>query len=146
MLKEDLINKYNKDVEYLRKCAKNLNLNDNEIDQIFASCLKILKLRKCRSTPASSCMKRAQKFFLCLLKVFIILILFILVIYVLLNVHQPTSSIVLRNVQGLIHPGLKVLRSVSVPIIKAFPRLSSEYKHLPLKVSVSNVACFRFIR
>lgn len=135
MLKEELINKYNKDVGYLRKCAKKLNLSDDEIEQIFASCLKIIKLRKTRS--ACSCIQRAQRLFLGVLKVFIFFVFFILVIYVLLNVHQPTSSIVLRNVQGLIHPGLKVLRFISVPIIKAFPSLTSKYLNVHSIISIS---------
>lgn len=126
MLQEELIKKYNKDVEYLRKCAKNLNLSDSEIDEIFASCIKIIKLRKNRSTCTNQIIKRAQKCVLNAVKIFIFLLFSLLAIYVLLNVHQPTSSIVLRNVQGLIHPGLKVLRFVAVPIIKAFPSLTSK--------------------
>ncbi|KAF5282210.1 hypothetical protein FQR65_LT02907, partial [Abscondita terminalis] len=48
-------------------------------------------------------------------------------LYVLLNVHQPTSSIVLRNVQGLIYPGLKLVRFLAVPILKLFPSLTHLY-------------------
>ncbi|KAH1028067.1 hypothetical protein HUJ05_001471 [Dendroctonus ponderosae] len=44
--------------------------------------------------------------------------------YVLLNVHTPTSSVVLRNVQGLTYPALKFIRILAVPIIKLFPSVT----------------------
>ncbi|RZB70347.1 uncharacterized protein BDFB_007012, partial [Asbolus verrucosus] len=44
------------------------------------------------------------------------------------NKNETTAqNLVLRNVQGLIYPGLKVLRFLSVPIIKQFPSLTGLY-------------------
>lgn len=121
MSKTELLQQYKNDVNNLRKCAKELNFSDKEITKIFKECFKQLD----QETPSSNRnLTNAQKYFSTIFKLFLIFTLISICVYVLLNVHQPTSSIVLRNVQGLIYPGLKVLRFLSVPIIKKFPSLT----------------------
>lgn len=137
MSKTELLQQYKNDVNNLRKCAKELNLNDEEVTQAFKDCFKILNSENVSSS------KHAQKY-LTILKLFSIFILSLLFIYILLNVHQPTSSLVLRNVQGLIYPGLKVLRFLSVPVIKKFPSLTGPIGFKIVKINIS--LYFRTVR
>lgn len=131
MPKENSFKEYQRKLKDLRECAiRNLGLSTEEMEQVFRSCQKIIQIRKRRSRKVESNLK--DKIYATakqLIKYSLLLILSTLVIYVILNVHQPTSSIVLRNVQGLIYPGLKVWRFLSVPFVKAFPSLTSKYTH-----------------
>lgn len=120
--KEYLLNQYKKDVEDIRKEAEELNLSTSEIDELFEECFKELKIKHSKKAT----FRKTCAF---LSKLFIFILLLIFVAYVLLNVHQPTSSIVLRNVQGLIYPGLKILRFLAVPVLKQFPSLTSIMKN-----------------
>lgn len=124
MSKVELLQQYKNDVNNLRKCAKELNFSDKEITKIFQECFRQLE----KENPSSN--HNAQKYLWTILKLFFIFILLSICLYILLNVHQPTSSIVLRNVQGLIYPGLKVLRFLSVPIIKRYPSLTGIHFNL----------------
>lgn len=123
-----LLQEYQFEVETLRRAAiQNIGLSNDEVDEIFKSCQKIIQLRKLYLKRAGSTLHgRVYKILMQLLKFCLFLVLCALTVYVILNVHQPTSSIVLRNVQGLIYPGLKVWRFLSVPFVKAFPSLTSE--------------------
>lgn len=120
MSKNELIKEYIEDIEYLRKCAKDLKLSDKEIDQVFHSCFKIIKKRANISNNAKYPKQKILKWLLGI----IIFTVIIVIIYVILNVHRPTSSIILRNVQSFIYPGLKFIRFLSVPIIKKVPSLT----------------------
>lgn len=125
MSKEELLQQYENDVKNLRNCAKSLNLSDEEITQIFKDCFVQLNHENGSSNPLGN---NAQKIFYYFTKIFLFFIFIAFIVYILLNVHQPTSSIVLRNVQGLIYPGLKLLRFWSVPIIKKFPTLTGKLR------------------
>lgn len=120
---------YQKKVDYLRKSAiHNLGLSPDEVEQVFRSCQKIIQIRRRHyrklEPNLSERIYAVSKQFA---KYCLFLFVCVLIVYVILNVHQPTSSIVLRNVQGLIYPGLKVWRFLSVPFVKAFPSLTSKY-------------------
>lgn len=119
--KSFLLSQYKKNVDEIRLRAKAMNLTDSEIDQIFKECFDILKNDGSFATKST-----LGNIFKITAKVFLCIVCIIFVLYVLLNVHQPTSSIVLRNVQGLIYPGLKVLRFLAVPVLKRFPSLTSK--------------------
>lgn len=122
MSKQELLIKFKKDVKKLRIHASKSNISDNEVNQLFKNGLSILR------DDIKNSLKREnvnKKWSLIFIKTIFIILLIILIIYVVLNVHQPTSSIVLRNVQGLIYPGFKFLRFFSVPIIQTFPSLTS---------------------
>lgn len=129
MSREKLQQEYERKVENLRKTAiKTLGLSNKEVDEVFKSCQKIIKLREQYAQRINRTVQ--QKIYEALLQLFklsVFLIVFAVVVYVVLNVHQPTSSIVLRNVQGLIYPGLKVWRFLSVPFVKAFPSLTRKF-------------------
>lgn len=129
MSKGRLGEEYRRKVESLKKsAAQNLGLSAAEIEQVFESCEKIIQIRKKRLKSVDpTALQKLSKYLLWLAKYALLLITCALIIYVILNVHQPTSSIVLRNVQGLIYPGLKVWRFLSVPFVKLFPSLTSEY-------------------
>ncbi|XP_044729542.1 uncharacterized protein LOC123292893 [Chrysoperla carnea] len=95
-----------------------MKLSEEEIDNIFTECFNELRRNECND------------FTHVLIKIFksICYIIFIsFVIYTILYHHQPTLSLVMRNVQGFIYPGLKILRLLSVPIISAYPSLSELY-------------------
>ena len=118
MSKENLLLEYNKNVEQLKKSAKESGLSDEEISKIFKESFEELKTQYSNKVGK----KRYG------LKVSVVCtVFFSIFIYVLLNVHTPTSSIVLRNVQGLTYPALKIVRILSVPIIKLFPSLTGRY-------------------
>jgi hypothetical protein len=121
MSKLELLQQYKNDVNNLRKCANQLDFSDRELTKIFKECFRILDQEDSNSKQNGT---NAQKYFSTIVKIFLIFTLVSVCIYILLNVHQPTSSLVLRNVQGLIYPGLKVLRFLSVPIIKQYPSLT----------------------
>lgn len=131
MPRDKSFEEYQRKLKDLRECAiRNIGLSTEEMEQVFRSCQKIIQIRKRRSRNVESNLKeRIYTATKQLIKYSLLLILSTLIIYVILNVHQPTSSIVLRNVQGLIYPGLKVWRFLSVPFVKAFPSLTS--KHSP---------------
>ncbi|KAJ8982363.1 hypothetical protein NQ317_013114 [Molorchus minor] len=74
------------------------------------------RLRKntCSSMPIKQRTKAQYR--ICTARNVFVLFLMILAmfIYILLNVHQPTTSFVLRNVQYLTYPILKIIRYLSV--------------------------------
>lgn len=120
MSKNSLLHQYKKDVTELTKRAKHLNLSNHNIKKIFDECFKEIEDNDKKQRSYHS-------IFSLILKITLLIVIFCLILYVLLNVHQPTSSIVLRNVQGLIYPGLKLVRFLAVPILKQFPSLTHLY-------------------
>lgn len=125
MIKENLLKEYKKNVEKIRKDARNSGLKDEEITELLKESFKDLKTKNIGSIQCNNPFQKIRK------NAYKISTIFILVlsvfVYVLLNVHTPTSSIVLRNVQGLTYPALKVVRILSVPIISLFPSLTDLY-------------------
>lgn len=113
-----LLLKYKRNVAKLRKSALAQNLTESEIDEIFKRSFDILKkeTKPKKSFPV--------KFLCAVFKVTFRLLFLVLIVYILLNFHQPTSSIVLRNVQGLIYPSLKILRFLAIPILERYPSLT----------------------
>lgn len=116
------LSEYQNSVDILRQRAKRLNLTDNQINELFENTFKLCESQEKNCSDGSNLKKYSKLVF----KLFLVLISLVLIGYILLNVHQPTSSIVLRNVQGLIYPGLKILRLLTIPIIKKFPSLTGE--------------------
>lgn len=125
IMSKELLENYRKDIENVKKSAKKLGLTDNEIESIFKRSL--IDLQNDISSNFTFFAK-IKKYSFYSIKWFIVLFAIVSFIYILLNVHQPTSSIVLRNVQGLIYPGLKFVRYLSVPIITLFPSLTGTKK------------------
>lgn len=117
MWKKPLLREYKKDVKSIIKSAKESGLNDEQIKELFQQSFLHIKTDKVSSGQSFHQLKISV-----LISAFIVLF-----IYILLNVHTPTSSIVLRNVQGLTYPALKIVRTLSVPIIKLFPSLTGKY-------------------
>ncbi|XP_044747837.1 uncharacterized protein LOC123309057 [Coccinella septempunctata] len=118
-----ILQQYKKDVMNLVECAKEIN-SRNDQEKIFAECFYSLNKNEqfspSRNSLTTSLLRR-------ILNLYVLLFILAISIYILLNVHQPTSSLVLRNVQGFIYPGLKFLRILSVPIIKKLPLLTGLY-------------------
>lgn len=115
MTEEDIMSNFMKEYNEIRKNAKLLHFTDAEIDEIFLNGLKHVK------TPKSTKFTK-------IIKIILSIVLISLVIYVLLYIHQPTSSLVLRNVQSFIYPGFKVIRNLGIPIISLFPALTGKFK------------------
>lgn len=122
MSKEKLLKEYENELNNLVKSANSLNLTNAEAHKIFSDCYK--KLYK---DHGSSTKSKFNYLFGVILKLGFLSLILAIFIYILLNVHVPTSSIVLRNVQGLIYPGFTFLRFLSVPLIKQFPSLTELY-------------------
>lgn len=124
MSKEECLRKFRERLNNLRIYAKETNVSDAEVEEIFKNGIILLKETQITTTLPHNVSKK--KTIISFVKYSLVVLSIVFLIYILLNVHQPTSSIVLRNVQGLIHPGFKFLRSISVPIIEMFPILTSK--------------------
>lgn len=110
-----LIRQYKKDLNFLKTTAS-ADLTENEFQALLEQSYK--KLQRSKDTAKIQCRTVSV--------VALALLTFTVLLYLLLNFHTPTSSIVLRNVQGLTYPALKIVRSLSVPIITLFPSLTSK--------------------
>lgn len=128
MSKESLLKQFKQDVKNIKKKARELGVNDEQVTNILKESFDEFARKEQGSKLSNKLMKLAQKLRRNVLKCCTVLIVcFSLSLYVLLHVHTPTSSIVLRNVQGLTYPALKVVRTLSVPFIKLFPSLTDLY-------------------
>lgn len=114
---ELLLEKYKTEVQKLRQAAKGLNLTDEDVNNMFEECFRQLNPDYQREIK-----KKSSIIFV--LKILFYIIIVFLSLFILLNHHQPTISLVLRNVQSLIYPGLKLLRLLAIPVIQFFPSLS----------------------
>ncbi|XP_045480567.1 uncharacterized protein LOC123685043 [Harmonia axyridis] len=127
MSKEQLLlHQYKNDVMNLVQSAKKL-IPRSKQDQIFSECFYSLKNNEQKCIPGQLQSTKISNFLKNIFKLFIFIFILAIFIYILLNFHQPTSSLVLRNVQGFIYPGLKILRHLSVPVIQRFPFLTGFY-------------------
>lgn len=125
MSKQELLKKYKKDVTNLKESARSLGISDEEIKAIVKQSFQDLRKKNCSKLTKE--VTKAQ--IICRTLTYIIFIFTILffILYVILNVHVPTSSIILRNVQGLTYPTLKFIRLLFVPILKIFPSLTGTF-------------------
>lgn len=122
MSKEELLKKYQEDVAILKESAQILGITDKEIKKLVQRSFNELRKKHCSKLTKE--VTKAQKICRTLAYVFFIFSILFLIVYVVLNVHLPTSSIILRNVQGLTYPTLKFIRLLFVPILKVFPSLT----------------------
>ncbi|KAF7279100.1 uncharacterized protein LOC143191520 [Rhynchophorus ferrugineus] len=118
MFREDILRKFREDVNKVRREAQKLGIDNKTVDRLLHQRLGDIKnenslIAKIRNNIFKFCAS--------------LVVIFSVFLYVLLNVHTPTSSIVLRNVQGLTYPALKVVRIISVPFLKIFPSLTDLY-------------------
>ncbi|KAK5643455.1 hypothetical protein RI129_007300 [Pyrocoelia pectoralis] len=139
--------KYRNDITALITRARELKLSDTETDKVFEECFDELSKKYPINKPEIIIKQRScSSFFSFAAKVTLFVLFLFLIPYILLNVHQPTSSVVLRNVQGLIYPGLKILRFFAVPIVKSYPSLTNLYDEACLVVNpffyVSDMICW----
>ncbi|KAJ8973868.1 hypothetical protein NQ317_016881 [Molorchus minor] len=116
-----------KETRPLKQYKKDVDtVYDKEIEQIFKRCFVDLRKNTCSSMPIKQ--RTKAQYCICTARnVFVLFMILAIFIYILLNVHQPTTSFVLRNVQYLTYPTLKIIRYLSVPIIKIFPSLTDLY-------------------
>lgn len=121
MLEEELLKIYVKRVNKIRKYARSSNLSDKEINILFEECFHSLKTNKNADER-----NKFQKCSIFALKTILILTSIFIICYVIINVHKPTASVILQNVQSLIYPGFSLLRYLSVPILKHFPSLTGD--------------------
>ncbi|KAK9870794.1 hypothetical protein WA026_009754 [Henosepilachna vigintioctopunctata] len=140
MSAKDLVQQYKEDVNNLVESAKEHNLPNQKIEEIFDNCFNTLRgineyedkvspkvSEESEFQTSTKNINQLYAFSIRIIKIFLLIFTLAIFIYILLNVHQPTASLVLRNVQGLIYPGLKILRFLSVPIIKRYPSLTELY-------------------
>lgn len=125
MSKQDLLIKYRKDVADLKENAKSLGFSDKEIRKIVKESFEELRKEECSKLTKE--LTKAQLFCRTISYMFLLSTILSFIAYVILNVHLPTSSIILRNVQGLTYPTLKFIRILFVPILKLFPSLTGKF-------------------
>lgn len=125
MSKQELLKRYKKDVNYLKENAKLLGLSDEDLEKVIKESFDEIRIKNCSKLTKE--VTKAQTICCTLLYLIFIFTILFLIIYVVLNVHLPTSSIILRNVQGLTYPTLKFIRILFVPILKKIPSLTGEY-------------------
>lgn len=135
-----LLEKYKKEVQKLRQAAKGLNLTDEDVNNIFEECFRQLN---------PNCQRESKKksSFIFILKILFYIIVVFFSLFILLNHHQPTISLVLRNVQSLIYPGLKLLRLLAIPVIQFFPSLSGMLTNIKsMNIIIMYLICCRIVR
>lgn len=111
------LNEYRKQVSTIREYAKKNGISEEETSQIFTNCLTILKKSK-TSKKTCDIIKT--------IKLIIFIILSSIISLFCLYNHPSTHSIILRNLQNFIYPGLKVFRELSLPIITKYPALTGK--------------------
>ncbi|XP_066252735.1 uncharacterized protein [Euwallacea similis] len=117
MSKQALLSQYKHELNKIKSKAKSSGLSEDEFNKLVEGSFQEIKTTNVTQN------NNQKQFKICIL----ISLLLSLVFYVLLNIHTPTSSIVLRNVQGFTYPALKIIRTVSLPLIKLFPSLTDLY-------------------
>ncbi|XP_003425658.1 uncharacterized protein LOC100680523 [Nasonia vitripennis] len=110
-------NHYKKEIDNIVNYAKKNNISEEQVNKIFNECFYLLE------TKSSSRLQFILKFIKWLT---IISFLLITSGFVLYN-HPKTHNILLRNVQNLIYPGLRIFRKFAVPVITVYPSLTEWY-------------------
>ncbi|KAJ8675182.1 hypothetical protein QAD02_010968 [Eretmocerus hayati] len=111
------MDEYETEIQLLRRYASENNISENEINEVFEDCFNVLEVK----TNA-----RIRAVFKSVKWVSLILFSLTLVTFVLYN-HPQIHNFLLRNVQDLIYPGLRILRKLAVPIITLLPFLTEWY-------------------
>ncbi|XP_012279722.1 uncharacterized protein LOC105699377 [Orussus abietinus] len=111
------LNEYERYVVEIRSYAKENNITETEINEIFEDCFCLLKRKYAKRTIDLAKIVRivvASILILCLCLVFI-------------YNHPYSHRFLLRNLQDFIYPGMRVLRKFAVPVITTFPWLTEFY-------------------
>ncbi|XP_043268183.1 uncharacterized protein [Venturia canescens] len=111
---------YRRYVTEINEYAAANGISTAETNEIFEQCFYTLDVKFSKKV---SLFRKIFRLCRNLLTVIFILIFCVVLLY---N-HQSTHKIVLRNIQNFIYPGLKLLRTIAVPIIKRFPSLTEFY-------------------
>lgn len=125
MSKEIILEQYRQDVKIWKKKFQTLGLSTEEVNQIVQQSFNELRKENCSKLTKN--VTKAQVVCRSITLLFLIFTLLFFILYVVLYVHLPTSSIILRNVQGLTYPTLKFIRLLFVPILKVFPSLTGKF-------------------
>lgn len=125
MSKQELLKGYKKDVKHLKENAKLLGLSEEELEKVVNQSFDEIRIKNCLKLTKEE--TKAQTICSTLSYLIFIFTILSLITYVVLYIHLPTSSIILRNVQGLTYRTLKFIRILFVPILKVFPSLTGGY-------------------
>ncbi|XP_066994534.2 uncharacterized protein [Anabrus simplex] len=135
MSRGDILDNYVREVGTLRRLGLEWNLKNNEIDKIIQDSFDHLaKLPQYKNTQSeTNCRsKLVRSLWLRIIKIICLMLFVIVCVYLLLFFHKPSYNFVVRNIQELIYPSMKLLRWMALPIVRRFPSITVWYDELCL--------------
>ncbi|XP_063223588.1 uncharacterized protein LOC134531705 [Bacillus rossius redtenbacheri] len=134
--RRNILVSYQNKVAELRELGRQLSLSDKEIDDVIENSFAFLEdeIQKERSQIIKNYGDTRKQFTVMrsALKVILYTFLLVFIIHMVLTYHKPTYNIVVRNVQEFIHPCMKLLRWIALPVVKLFPSVTVLYDELCL--------------
>lgn len=109
---------YKQQIRLIKQYAFEHNISESQTTEMFNKCFQMLEIKYSKKTW--SIFK--------LLKYITTFIFALLIIFIGLYNHPSYNTMVLRNLQSSIYPGLKILRKIALPIIERYPMLSGIIK------------------
>ncbi|CAG2054871.1 unnamed protein product [Timema podura] len=134
-----ILTSYKHKVEELRNLGRQWSLTEEEIDQVIQDSFSFLEEEIQNDGKLVTSCKKIQKqenkhssIFNLSLKIMISVLLVAILFNILLSYHRPTYNFAVRNIQELIYPTMKLLRWVTLPLVKLFPSITVWYDELCL--------------
>lgn len=123
LTKNEIIQKYLENLQRIRLTAlTNHSFTSFEFDQILWERYfnNVNTLRTTSQIVVKAVLDRRRKILMYAVTVFVAFV-------VCIQYRSEASSVILRNVQNLIYPGMKIWRKITLPIITKFPGLTELY-------------------
>ncbi|XP_047354732.1 uncharacterized protein LOC124951045 isoform X1 [Vespa velutina] len=108
---------YKQQIRLIKQYALEHNISESQTTEIFNKCFQMLEIKYSKKTWSILKLLKYITTFICVL----------LIIFIGLYNHPFYNTMVLRNLQSSIYPGLKILRKIALPIIEKYPMLSELY-------------------
>nr|CAD7398493.1 unnamed protein product [Timema poppensis] len=134
-----ILTSYKHKVEELRNLGRQWSLTEEEIDQVIQDSFSFLEeeirndgklVPSCKKTQKQE--NKHSSIFNLSLKIMISVLLVAILFNILLSYHRPTYNFAVRNIQEHIYPTMKLLRWVTLPLVKLFPSITVWYDELCL--------------
>ena len=114
MMLRSISNEYEKEIDDIKEYAIKNNISEDQVNKIIKDCFILLEDKT----------SRCITFILRILKLSSIVSIMLLISLLILYNHPKTHNILLRNLQNVIYPGLRVFRKAAVPVITLYPSLT----------------------
>ncbi|XP_046995356.1 uncharacterized protein LOC124607182 isoform X1 [Schistocerca americana] len=131
----ELLTYYEEESEKLRVFARNRGLDDGNINKIVHKSLHGYVYKNVDCSEKQSLLNtfiRKYSALLSLLKLLFVLVFIVTGVFIAQLYQKSAVNFIIRNVQELIYPAMKVLRFVSLPLVTNFPSISAWYDEICL--------------